>query len=666
MSSGSQESQQSSSTPIRSRTRARFATVEWLESRRLMSTTGVVDAPALIGSTLGSLTLNAPDATQNLATMVMSPQGLGATDLTYLGQKYTSSAKQASPMYSSSQIGLSNLDGTNARIVSVANKVTSYDPRTRTAVIDAGFVKMTWQIINTDNKLTWTVTITNTSTDQVITGYNVFPTYLTFGSTPSYPEGHGINGMDGHIGIRINDGTRSMLIVNESHDKARYVTVQANDFSYVQYLRIGTMNYNGDTAGTQNINIKLQPGQSDSVTVSLRFIPQTMDTATAAPDQLSPIRDANPFRLNWSDRRPITNLFISGATGGNPLTSVPTSQAGWAAYKTNGLAWARTMAAAYTKANLQGMVVWDVEGPDQLKNNYAFAGDPRILPQTNPAFDSFADEWFKVFSDAGLRVGVTIRPGTLVKRSTGGYDRVADADPVQSIVDKVNYAKNRWGCSIFYVDCADAASITVLDQVNKRIPDVLLMPELTFGTQVNYQSFTIPYRDGGLYLKTPASVKALYPGSASLIAVTAMPKYGTAAEAAAARAQLVDAVRQGDILLLGSWQLDYGASIVKDANVPMFRTTTTGTSTGSLNATDTYASSVAPTKPPVSGGTASSTTGGSTGSVSSLPAGTSTGTSATTGTTTSTTTGQNTSSTASLFSKTGALSLISQIFKRAA
>lgn len=569
---------------IRSRVRARFATLEWLESRKLMSVSPAGSSTDIVptGSLLGSLTV-ASATRADVATVSMSTQGFGPTDITYMGQKYVSSTVLANSIYQNMSFAVQNLDGTGAmtRYLKVYNLPSTYDPRSRVLVQDGGWVKLTWQIVNTDNKVTWNLTVTNTSSNLVITGYNVFPTYLNFATTnPTYPEGALTNGVDARVGIRINDGNKSLLIVNESHDKSRLVQVSTADNTNRQWIRIGTTAYNGNSNNIPSQPVVvLQPGQSDNVVVSLRFIPQTTATATAAPDQIPAIRNAMPFTLQWSDRRPITWLQTAdGNPNGSPLVTVPTNQADWPAYKARSMAWAQQQAASFKSANLQGVIVWDVEGPDQYKKGYAYAGDPRILPQTNPALDSFADEWFKVFRDAGLRVGVTIRPTTLVPKAGGGYNRVPDVDPVQSYVDKITYARDRWGCTLFYIDCADANSTTVLNEVHKRLPDVLLIPELTFGAQTGYQAFTAPYRDGALFTKTPSTVKDLYPDAFSVICTPHIPNL------TAARNDLISAVRGGDILLINMQNASFISGVIRDANVPLSRTTTTGTntSTGSI------------------------------------------------------------------------------------
>ena len=54
----------------------------------------------------------------------------------------------------------------------------------------------------------------------------------------------------------------------------------------------------------------------------------------------------------------------------------------------------------------QGMIVWDVEG-QEFTYAVGYVGEPRSLPGD---IDAIIDEFFKKFTDAGLRVGVTIRP----------------------------------------------------------------------------------------------------------------------------------------------------------------------------------------------------------------------------------------------------------------
>lgn len=249
----------------------------------------------------------------------------------------------------------------------------------------------------------------------------------------------------------------------------------------------------------------IKPGATEIVELCFRFGPAGEEPTKTAADLFNAFTKAAPFKLRWPDRRPITMIQLEYGRGeqNNPR--------GWWGLKDSkedirtpeGKAvftkWLMTSAdnaiKVAEKAGAQGVIVWDVEGGQYPGNKYY--GDPRIMQYTAPEMEEHADAYFKKLRDAGLRVGVCLRPhwnlpidvpsDQVMKyqhpnnfqdmpfrmtwdrfniESWGlefiGYDEIAHdsktpltdvkRSPVQRLDDMITYSKKRWGATLFYVD----------------------------------------------------------------------------------------------------------------------------------------------------------------------------------------------------------------------
>ncbi len=58
----------------------------------------------------------------------------------------------------------------------------------------------------------------------------------------------------------------------------------------------------------------------------------------------------------------------------------------------------------------QGIIIWDLEGEEFIQPT-TYIGDPRALAQGYaPEMNAAADSLFALFRNAGLKVGLTLRP----------------------------------------------------------------------------------------------------------------------------------------------------------------------------------------------------------------------------------------------------------------
>jgi hypothetical protein len=315
----------------------------------------------------------------------------------------------------------------------------------------------------------------------------------------------------------------------------------------------------------------IYPGQTDRFRLSLRQGPPGTDPNQMAADIYGRFAAACPFKLKWEDRRPIGQIFLSRSDAGwrtnprgylnSPEVDV-TTEDGRKRFREQLLAYADGCIRIMKQMDAQGVIVWDIEGQEN-KHPTSYLGDARSLP---PEMEAVADDFFKRFTDAGFKVGVTVRPQMPVRRPYGNeVFQQTVADPVQNLVDKIAYARKRWGCSIFYLDSdvfwvsdpvvlADerGASLLIgadeLRRVQEAHPDVLLIPEIE---DVQKYAYGAPYLQLN-YDKLPATppeVLRAYPGAFSAISVvdSKLDEF---------RAELVKAVRRGDILFYRTWFAD--------------------------------------------------------------------------------------------------------------
>jgi hypothetical protein len=213
------------------------------------------------------------------------------------------------------------------------------------------------------------------------------------------------------------------------------------------------------------------------------------------------------------------------------------------------LNWADDSIAIMRRMDAQGMVTWDIEG-EQYPQPTTYIGDPRLFEKLAPEMRDIADAYFEKFRKAGFRVGVCIRPQQLVFEGNEAHQATA-ADPAALMIAKINYAKQRWGATLFYVDSNGEPNNPMAPEVFARVaaaePDVLLIPE---HETLAYYGSTAPYRELRLgWASSPPLVREVYPDAFTVINIAD-------GNMDASQAQLAQAVAHGDILLFRGWYQD--------------------------------------------------------------------------------------------------------------
>jgi hypothetical protein len=256
--------------------------------------------------------------------------------------------------------------------------------------------------------------------------------------------------------------------------------------------------------------------------------------------------------LHWPDRRPIGVLFLA-----SNFHSSATNPRGWFndpglnVVGTNGVENFRKALIAYADRSLeilkrtgaQGVIVWDLEG-EQYPHKISFIGDPRLVDRLAPEMAPVVDEFFARLRNAGLRVGVTVRPQQL-EFGRHGPNQAGVLNIKQSLLKKIDFARTRWGATLFYVDSNGGIrrpdEVLQMRSLAAQRPDILLIPEHDY---LPYAAFSAPYISMRTENPSAGWTRKLFPGSFQAIDIS---------DSANNLAQIEAARSRGDILLFRAW-----------------------------------------------------------------------------------------------------------------
>jgi hypothetical protein len=291
---------------------------------------------------------------------------------------------------------------------------------------------------------------------------------------------------------------------------------------------------------------------------------------------------------SWTDRRPIAQVFFESdnTNGGlNPRKWFDGSQrvdtttpAGVKRFQKMVFERAHAALDRMKAMNAQGVITWDIEGAQFPASTYM--GDPSQLVTADPAqsvapeMAEISDRYFKIFRDAGYRVGVTIRPQRVITQRyasghvTNAWENDDDWDwksspPAgiqafwqQQLAAKIRFARQRWGATLFYIDSngdpGSPVSFLVMRNLAAEFPDVLLIPEQS---TMGYYSATAPYRQ--LDMLSPANIVSPLIRETYAIPNGQSPCFSvinpTIESMTRCWPQLVQEIRDGDILFFRAW-----------------------------------------------------------------------------------------------------------------
>jgi hypothetical protein len=426
-----------------------------------------------------------------------------------------------------------------------------------------------------EEKLLVTFTISNPSTnDDPIVNMPIKPFKLLFPGRPGgtdswhWPKGFTIRGNH-------NADDAPPLIGIETEKAVIAITNQQVTVPEVLQIIPGVTNSvkSGLTEGLLMVGIHkkapLLPGETREMSFRLQFAPPGSDYIEVASEMYAEWQRTHPRTFNWPDRRPIGTEFLCRS---GQLYNWPHNPRGWlhdpdlyiindagevteagkAELKRRLLERADTVLSNLQEADAQAIIIWDIEG-QQAPHPISYVGDPRLLGQTAPEIDEIADEYLQKFKDAGFKIGLTIGAPTYLldknKHWKAQRDVKSDKETVAELADKIAYAKNRWGVTLFYIDAwelnstVSAEDIQALHEIH---PDVMLIPEWE---DYQWWAYSAPYRTRNLSESgTPPDVRAAFPDAFSVNQF-----HGTYEEQSLFYDWILEQIELGDVILFHSW-----------------------------------------------------------------------------------------------------------------
>jgi hypothetical protein len=416
--------------------------------------------------------------------------------------------------------------------------------------------------------LALTIYTTNTSETDTIQGIWYEPFILKFPSKLKEYDGsipllvHSVGDV---AAVKVSYDTGTLVVVNEDVDKPLMLGLPwANNrpTSTVFPLSLHTDRVDSYPDSFPVINRPLAPKATDEYHVSLRFGRAGANEVSLASDVYKKFGEKFPPRVSWNDRRAIGAIFLASSSQnwrnnprgwlGDQLLNIETP-AGRTSFKQRILQRADDSIAIMKEMGAQGVITWDIEG-QEYAHATSYIGDPRKMNEMAPEMAEIADEYFGRFRNAGLRVGICVRPQQLVVApDRKSATQVTVDDPAQLLIDKIRYAKNRWGISLAYIDSntnlkdPNPMPAAALQKVADAFPDVLLIPE---HSNLQYYSFSAPFRalQQG-YVSTPETARTTYPNALTII-------YTADGPLDLYNKSLARAVKHGDVLLYRTWYAD--------------------------------------------------------------------------------------------------------------
>lgn len=329
---------------------------------------------------------------------------------------------------------------------------SAFDAASKTLTLEYDWGKIESVFTVKKDRLDIVATLTNTG-KQSIRDCVLMPMEL---DVPNIPANAGE--WDHPRGVKpaaLQEGTQDFLGHLYSHDKG-VVGVVGDAFLY--FKDTSPHGSRPLCAPGPDSTSPLAPGQTGTCRISLAFGPPKATLPDVATDAHADFVKANPMVLSWPDRRPMAVAFLC-----NSVCGVKSNPRGWfqgakdvdvttedgvkafgerlMKYADNSIQIMRTMDA-------QGIIIWDIEG-QEMPHPTSYIGDPRALAKLAPEMERFADAFMKKFSDAGFKTGLTIRTSDWT--AAGPYGG-GGSDTATILSDKIDYAKKRWGTTIYYFD----------------------------------------------------------------------------------------------------------------------------------------------------------------------------------------------------------------------
>jgi hypothetical protein len=460
------------------------------------------------------------------------------------------------------QIVLKKPNGETHPGVTYGKSEFNQEHRELTMTFPWGTVRAGYTALN--NRLSLTITTTNRSDSETIEGVRYAPLSLRFpekvkeydGSTPLLA--HNLGQV---AAVKVTHDSGTLAVVSEDLEKPLMVGFPwaLNRPVNTQFpLSVHTGRVDSYPDSYPIIRRPIPPGGSDTYVVTLRFGRANISDDKMFGDIYRRFAEQFPLQLNWPDRRPIGAIFLATDTQnwatnprgwfGDAHLNVRTP-AGLAEFQQRFLSLANSAIGIMHEMNAQGAITWDIEG-QEFPPGTTYIGDPRMVDVLAPEMAGIVDEYFARIRAAGLRTGVTVRPQRfLVSPDKKSASQTPVMDPTNLLIEKIAYARKRWGVSLIYIDSNTNATdpnpldVSIIQKVAAAFPDCLLIPE---HSNLQYFAYSVPWMDLRHGLSTPAIARATYPKAFSVI-------YTADGPLDLNRDAIRTAVKHGDSLMYRTW-----------------------------------------------------------------------------------------------------------------
>jgi hypothetical protein len=453
------------------------------------------------------------------------------------------------------------------------------------------------QFQQSGNTLNINVTETNlANSGLILDGATIYPFVLNFPELPvgfvnvAYPQyadettGPGVTTAD--------YGSGEVVAVDPNASKPLYSGYLSTGKGFAYTPIISSTAPSGLATFAPQNDRPVKPGHKDTFTVSLRFATSGTATESLAADAYQNWAQTWPPQINWKDLRAMGTVYLASSPnavnrnisqpGGyrsnprryfndsNPKDFDVSTTAGLELFQARVLQQAAANVANARRMNAQGIITWDIEG-EQYPQTTSYVCSPDQIAQAAPEMESIItdptspyvgmkidDAYFKTMTNAGLRVGVCIRPQQFTLNSDHtAQQRYLPASAIAAeLISKIHVAHSRWGATLYYVDSTVDANggvlpASIFQQVAQAFPDSLIMPEESTPL---YYAYTAPFMSfiDNAATGTNPTVYYYYPKAFSAVLVNDV----AASTLAASQATLTTSVANGDVLMahVDYWQ----------------------------------------------------------------------------------------------------------------
>ena len=265
----------------------------------------------------------------------------------------------------------------------------------------------------------------------------------------------------------------------------------------------------------------------------------------------------------WADRRPLGVMMLCSAHPGwatnprgwlNDPTIDVTTPAGVAAFERRLDGLIDLTIELLRAQDAQGVVFWDLEGRQHV---VSYVGDPRQLARFAPEMEAYADRMFARLRAAGFAVGMVLRAQAAVWEADGIPQVRTVQDPAGLLGDKIAYARQRWGATLFPL-LGQSGSAMGMETICRRViahqPDILLMPT---AADADTYRWCGPWQDAQApSTPDPVAARRVVPGAFGVYKALDAPQLEQQFD------ELVHAAAAGDILTFRAWWRDPGNAVL--------------------------------------------------------------------------------------------------------